>query len=242
MKRMIVDLKIISAGLMVLYATSFVSFWQLWRIPNGSVYIPVTMVIFAVLFIASSAAFVLKDWGRWMLVCVNLVFAYYLLGLLMWFSPENRVPIGYVFMAIIVSLFMNQSKTRARYVQKRGVVWSSILVIDDDAILCQTVRPILMNNGYSVLIASTGEEGLAVAKKQRPDLILLDVILPKMKGREVCKALKSCPETRDIPVIFLTAKDSDDDVDAEMEAGAEIHLTKPVTPELLVSTVRKVLN
>ena len=72
--------------------------------------------------------------------------------------------------------------------------------------------------------------------------ILLDVILPGIKGREVCRKLKEDETTKDIPVIFLTAKDSPDDVKAEKEVGGEEHLTKPVTSKVLVSAVNKILN
>ena len=120
--------------------------------------------------------------------------------------------------------------------------WKSVLVIDDDETLIRTVRPILISQGYAVLAANSGELGLEIAKQQKPDLVILDVILPGIKGREVCKALKEDNETKDIPVIFLTAKDSPDDIQAEMALGAQTHLTKPVGAKVLIATVRKVLK
>ena len=117
-----------------------------------------------------------------------------------------------------------------------------VLVIDDDETLTRTIQAILKSYGYTVLVARSGEEGLEVAQKEIPDLIILDVILPKMKGREVCKKIKESPDTKDIPVIFLTAKDSSDDIEAEMAAGAVTHLTKPVYANSLLSTLRRVLN
>ena len=74
--------------------------------------------------------------------------------------------------------------------------------MDDDEGLQKTLQQILLTNGYSVLTATTGEKGLQVAKLQKPDLILLDVILPGIKGREVCVKLKDDPVTINIPVIF----------------------------------------
>lgn len=120
--------------------------------------------------------------------------------------------------------------------------WRSILLVDDDEALVKTVRPILISHGYSVLTADTGEDGLQIASSQKPDLIILDVILPGIKGRDVCKTLKEDSVTKDIPVIFLTAKDSPDDIQAEMQAGAETHLTKPVNAKELIDTIRNVLD
>ncbi len=119
--------------------------------------------------------------------------------------------------------------------------WKSILIIDDDEAIIKTVRAILISQGYSVLAASSGENGLKVAQNQKPDLILLDVILPGIKGRDVCKKLKKDPETKDIPVVFLTSKESDDDIQAEKAVGAQEHLTKPVNAKVLVSTIHNIL-
>ncbi len=95
---------------------------------------------------------------------------------------------------------------------------------------------------FQVFTAETGEAGLEIATKRRPDLIILDVILPKMKGREVCAKLKEDSKTKDIPIIFLTAKESTDDIKAELEAGAVAHITKPLTNHQLLLEVRKILH
>ena len=120
--------------------------------------------------------------------------------------------------------------------------WKSVLIVDDDEGLIKTIRPLLINNGYSVLTANSGEDGLVIARNQKPDIIVLDVILPGIKGRDVCRQLKDDPETKEIPVIFLTAKDSRDDISAEMEAGAVAHLTKPLNGGELIETVKKILS
>ena len=99
-----------------------------------------------------------------------------------------------------------------------------------------------MSAGYSVLSAETGEIGLQIAETQRPDLILLDVILPGMKGREVCKRLKENKVTKDIPVVFVTVKDAKDEINAELEAGAHAHLTKPIAVKVLISTIRSIIG
>jgi CheY-like chemotaxis protein len=126
--------------------------------------------------------------------------------------------------------------------QLDGSVWQSILIVDDDETSQKITRGILLKAGYSVLTADSGEEGLRIAQEKKPSLILLDVIMPKMKGREVCQQLKEFPDTANIPVVFLTAKNSPDDVKAEMEVGAQAHLTKPVNPEQLITVVREVLE
>ncbi len=120
--------------------------------------------------------------------------------------------------------------------------WQSILVVDDDETVRATARSVLIHQGYSVLTAENGEEGLAVAERQRPDVILLDVILPGIKGREVCRRLKENPSTKDIPVIFLTAKESPDDIQAEKEVGGQAHLTKPIDTKTLIATIEGVLS
>ena len=86
----------------------------------------------------------------------------------------------------------------------------------------------LADKGYHVLTATTGESGLSIAQNKEIDLILLDVILPGIKGREVCAKLKMEEKTKNIPVFFLTAKDSPDDIKAELDLGAVAHITKPV--------------
>ncbi|HLD69526.1 MAG TPA: response regulator [Candidatus Omnitrophota bacterium] len=117
-----------------------------------------------------------------------------------------------------------------------------ILVIDDDKGFLKMVRVNLINSGFDVLTADTGEKGIQLAQKKNPDLILLDVLLPGIKGREVCVKLKQDKATSSIPVMFLTAKDSPDDVKAEMEVGAVTHLTKPVDLKRLILEIKHILN
>ena len=113
----------------------------------------------------------------------------------------------------------------------------TILVIDDDKGLIKMLETVLGSQGYVVLSANTGEGGLQIAQNKPVDLILLDVILPGMKGRQVCARLKESETTKDVPVIFLTAKDSPDDIKAEMEAGAIAHITKPIELTELIARV-----
>ncbi|MBF0483867.1 MAG: response regulator [Candidatus Omnitrophica bacterium] len=120
--------------------------------------------------------------------------------------------------------------------------WECILIIDDDMTSIKIARAILVSQGYAVLTTKSGEEGLETAQNKSPDLILLDVIMPGLKGRDVCRKLKENEKTKHIPVVFLTAKDSPDDIQAEMAAGAETHLTKPVNRGKLLTVVQQILS
>ena len=106
----------------------------------------------------------------------------------------------------------------------------TILLIDDEASVRKTVGRRLEQQGYRVLAADGGEEGLRLAQAQHPDLVLLDIMMPKMKGRDVCARLKADAATADIPVIFLTALGLADHIQAGMALGAEDYIVKPFEP------------
>jgi len=113
-----------------------------------------------------------------------------------------------------------------------------VLAIDDDPTLRKMIQSTLQKKGYAVLTTDTGENGLKLAQDEKPHVILLDVILPGMKGNEVCRRLKNDPLTKDIPIIFLTSQDSPQEVIEHYELGADIHLTKPIDPKELLSQVQ----
>ncbi len=117
-------------------------------------------------------------------------------------------------------------------------MFRKILVVDDDPGVHLIVAPILSKEGFTVISAKTGEQGLQLALQERPQLIILDVIMPGIKGRELCVKIKSYDVLKDIPVVFLTAKDSEDDLKAELEAGGLTHLTKPIDPVHFVKTIK----
>jgi DNA-binding response OmpR family regulator len=117
-----------------------------------------------------------------------------------------------------------------------------ILLVDDDPGQHVIIVPILSKAGYGAVSAKTGEQAVHLALAERPDLIILDVIMPGIKGRELCRKLKAYDVLRDTPVIFLTAKDSEDDIKAELEAGALTHLTKPVSPDILLKTIEGIIG
>jgi len=101
-----------------------------------------------------------------------------------------------------------------------------ILFIEDEASLQKTLGDLLRENHYQVISALDGEIGLRLAKSEKPDLILLDIILPKINGMEVLKILKKTPETKDIPVIILTNVEGMENIDEAIESGVAAYLVK----------------
>jgi len=122
------------------------------------------------------------------------------------------------------------------------VAKDKILVVDDEKDILDLVEYNLKQNGYKVSCVATGEEALEAARSFNPDLILLDLMLPGVDGFDVCKDLKSQPETSEIPVIMLTAKSEDIDVVTGLELGADDYITKPFSPRVLVARVRAILR
>ena len=116
-----------------------------------------------------------------------------------------------------------------------------ILLVDDTEDILLVVSRRLTSWGYEALTASSGEEGLKIAEEHVPDLILLDIMMPKMKGRDVCARLKADPKTAKIPVIFLTALGLADHIKAGMDLGAEDYIVKPFEPAELKKRIAVVL-
>jgi two-component system phosphate regulon response regulator PhoB len=117
-----------------------------------------------------------------------------------------------------------------------------ILVIDDEEDILELLRFNLTKEGYRVCSASTGEEALSVARTERPDLVLLDLMLPGIDGLEVARRLKADPLTRSVPILMLTAKGEEADIVTGLEVGAEDYITKPFSPKVLIARVRAVLR
>ena len=114
-----------------------------------------------------------------------------------------------------------------------------ILVVDDDRKIVELVRLYLEKDGYRVLVAYDGLEALELARRKRPDLILLDLMLPEMNGLDVCRILQAESE---VPIIMLTAKTTDEDKLIGLELGADDYVTKPFNPREVVARVRAVLR
>lgn len=117
----------------------------------------------------------------------------------------------------------------------------TVLLIDDEESARRLVKLLLELEGYHVLTAPNGEEGLILAKVERPDVILLDIIMPKLNGHEVLRRVKSDPDTSSIPVIMLTARGADHDIAASFRFGATCHIEKPFETKDLLEKIRAAL-
>ena len=118
-----------------------------------------------------------------------------------------------------------------------------VLIVEDDVFLSQIYQKKFEMEGYKVSTADNGEKGLADANKKKPNIVLLDILLPKMDGFVVLNKLKADPETKDIPVILLTNLGQKEDVDKGLEQGAVDYLIKAhFKPSEVVDKVRKVLD
>jgi two-component system phosphate regulon response regulator PhoB len=118
----------------------------------------------------------------------------------------------------------------------------TVLVVEDEEPILEMLRYGLERFGFSVRCVGSGEEALAATMRERPDLVLLDLMLPGMDGLEVCRRLKGSPETADIPIVMLTARDGEADIVAGLEIGADDYLTKPFSPRVLSARLRAVLR
>lgn len=117
-----------------------------------------------------------------------------------------------------------------------------IMIIDDESNIVELVRYNLEMNGYKVLFAFDGNEGLNIVKEKKPDLILLDVMLPGIDGFDVCKAIKKDKEIENIPVIMLTAKGEEFDKILGLELGADDYITKPFSIRELLARIKAILR
>jgi DNA-binding response OmpR family regulator len=117
-----------------------------------------------------------------------------------------------------------------------------ILVVDDEIYIVHILDFSLGMEGYEVVTALDGEEALKKANETKPDLIVLDIMMPKMDGYETCKALKSDASTKDIPVILLSAKGRNVDMQTGYDVGADEYITKPFSPRKLVDRINTMLG
>ena len=118
----------------------------------------------------------------------------------------------------------------------------TLLIAEDDPLLIPLLKATFRNSGLRVITAGTGTQALDLARTERPDLVLLDVGLPEMNGYEVCRAIKTDPQTAVIRVVMLTARAGAADQRLAAEAGADTYLTKPFSPTGLLDVVRSVLR
>ena len=117
-----------------------------------------------------------------------------------------------------------------------------ILVIEDEEDILALIHFNLVKAGFEVECAMTGEEGFAKVREYNPDLVILDLMLPGMDGLEVCRRLREAPDTKDVPIIMLTAKGEESDIIHGLELGADDYITKPFSPKVLQARARTVLR
>lgn len=117
-----------------------------------------------------------------------------------------------------------------------------ILSVEDNASNRKIIRDLLGKRGYQVIEATDGEEGIAMAEREKPDLILMDIQMPKISGYEAAKAIKSNPELKHIPIIAVTSYALNGDDQKAYESGCDDYISKPFRPRLLLEKVEKYLN
>jgi two-component system, OmpR family, alkaline phosphatase synthesis response regulator PhoP len=116
-----------------------------------------------------------------------------------------------------------------------------ILIVEDEEDIRELIHFHLFKNKYEVLEASNGSDAIKMTREENPDLLLLDIMIPELDGIEVCKKLKEEPQTKDIKIIFLSAKGEEEDIVNGLELGADDYITKPFSPKVLMARIKTVL-
>ncbi len=124
----------------------------------------------------------------------------------------------------------------------RTLANAKILVVDDEHDLLDLISYNLKKENYDVITADNGKEAIALTRSHRPSLILLDVMMPHMDGHEVCAVLKSDPDSKEIPIVFLTARSDEKTEVKSLNFGADDYLTKPISTTKLTSRIKAVLR
>ena len=117
-----------------------------------------------------------------------------------------------------------------------------ILLVEDESVLLNMVKMRLEANNYEVISAFDGQEGLEKARKERPDLIILDLMLPKLDGYKVCRMLKFDEKYKKIPIIMFTARAQQSDEEMGFEVGANAYITKPFEPQVLLAKIKELIK
>lgn len=125
---------------------------------------------------------------------------------------------------------------------KHHLMEDTVLIVEDEADVVDLLRYNLKRAGFKVIVATSGDAGLACVRAHRPDIVILDLMLPGMSGLEVCRALKQDAETTHIPILMLTAKDEQKDRVKGLETGADDYVGKPFSPRELVLRVQALLR
>lgn len=118
---------------------------------------------------------------------------------------------------------------------------AKIVIAEDEPDIRELIAFTLRFAGHEVITGANGQEGYELAKQHKPDLVMLDVRMPRMTGYEACQSIKATPEIAHIPVVFLSAKGQESEIEQGLSVGAEEYLLKPFAPDQLTEQVRQVL-
>lgn len=116
-----------------------------------------------------------------------------------------------------------------------------VLIVDDSPTETYKLTSMLEKNGHAVVTAETGEDGVSIAKKEMPDVVLMDIVMPGLNGFQATRQLKKNSETANIPIIIVTTKDQETDRVWGLRQGAKAYLTKPIEEKLLMDTISQVM-
>lgn len=123
-----------------------------------------------------------------------------------------------------------------------STVKQKILIVDDEPDILELIEYNLKKEGYQVYLAGNGQEGITIAKKVHPDLIILDIMMPKMDGIEACRLMRAIPEFKNTFMVFLTARSEEYSEIAGFNVGADDYIAKPIKPRALVSRINAILR
>ena len=119
---------------------------------------------------------------------------------------------------------------------------SKILIVDDDVGIRMILSKFLQRQGFETLVAEDGLEGVELAKKNHPDLIMLDVVMPRMDGLTAARLIKFYKPLSEVPIVFLTAKDADKEIELAQTVRAEVYITKPFDVRKVIEVVKELLS
>ncbi|MCH7732157.1 MAG: response regulator [Candidatus Marinimicrobia bacterium] len=117
-----------------------------------------------------------------------------------------------------------------------------ILIVDDEKFFIEPIKRFLDKNDFETITANDGFSGIISARKEMPDLIILDLMLPKINGFQVCRLLKFDDKYKHIPIIIVSAKDTDKDKELGKISGSDMYITKPINPKTLVDNINAILT
>jgi two-component system alkaline phosphatase synthesis response regulator PhoP len=139
----------------------------------------------------------------------------------------------------VIYRYIYERKSKFAHMKKKH---TKILLVDDEPDILEIVGYNLKQEGYQIFTAANGKEAVAKAKKELPDLIIMDVMMPEMDGMEACENIRKIPELNNVIITFLTARSEDYSQVAGFDAGADDYISKPIKPKLLVSKVKALLR